>query len=128
MCGITGLVTGNNNGATTRLDSMTASLAHRGPDDAGSISSDGVYLGHRRLTVVDLSANGHQPMSNEDGSVWITYNGELYDTDALRVWLEGRGHRFRSRTDTEVLVHLYEEEGVKLFRRINGMFAFAIHD
>ncbi|MEK6322359.1 MAG: asparagine synthase (glutamine-hydrolyzing) [Acidobacteriota bacterium] len=128
MCGISGLVTGNNNGAKARLDSMTASLAHRGPDDAGSISSDGVYLGHRRLTVVDLSANGHQPMSNEDGSVWISYNGELYDTDALRTWLEARGHRFRSRTDTEVLVHLYEEEGVNLFRRINGMFAFAIHD
>jgi asparagine synthase (glutamine-hydrolysing) len=107
---------------------MTASLAHRGPDDSGEMAFDGVYLGHRRLTVIDLSPNGHQPMSNEDGSVWITYNGELYGTDSLRDRLISRGHVFRSRTDTEVLIHLYEEEGERLFSHVNGMFAFAIYD
>jgi asparagine synthase (glutamine-hydrolysing) len=128
MCGITGIVCWVDAGVGERLALMTGALAHRGPDDSGTVAADGVYLGHRRLTVIDLSANGHQPMSNEDGSVWITYNGELYGTEPLRAWLESRGHRFRSRTDTEVLVHLYEEQGPALFARINGMFAFAIHD
>jgi asparagine synthase (glutamine-hydrolysing) len=127
MCGIAGIVSWKDD-ATARLDAMTSALAHRGPDDSGAVSAEGVHLGHRRLTVIDLSANGHQPMTNEDGSVWITYNGELYATDPLREWLEALGHRFRSRTDTEALLHLYEEEGIGLFERINGMFAFAIHD
>jgi asparagine synthase (glutamine-hydrolysing) len=107
---------------------MTASLAHRGPDDSGEVAFDGVYLGHRRLSIIDLTTNGHQPMSNEDGSVWITYNGEIYATDSLRHSLVSRGHRFCSQTDTEVIVHLYEEDDEKLFAHINGMFAFAIHD
>jgi asparagine synthase (glutamine-hydrolysing) len=128
MCGITGIVTWSDPAACVRLERMTATLVHRGPDDVGSIAADGVYLGHRRLTVIDLSSNGHQPMSNEDGSVWITYNGEIYGTEPLRQWLQSRGHHFRSQTDTEVLIHLYEEEGTDLFRQINGMFAFAIHD
>jgi asparagine synthase (glutamine-hydrolysing) len=128
MCGITGIVSRSDPAAEARLARMIGSLEHRGPDDSGAIAGDGVHLGHRRLSVIDLSANGHQPMSNEDGSVWVTYNGELYDTGPLREWLESRGHRFRSRTDTEVLVHLYEERGTTLFERINGMFAFAIHD
>ena len=128
MCGIAGIVTWKDAAAQTRLDRMTASLAHRGPDDSGSVAADGVYLGHRRLTIIDLSANGHQPMSNEDESVWITYNGEIYDTGATRERLESRGHRFRSHTDTEVIVHLYEEEGTALWPHLNGMFAFALHD
>jgi asparagine synthase (glutamine-hydrolysing) len=128
MCGIAGIVSWSDAAAGERLARMTAALAHRGPDDAGTVSADGVHLGHRRLSVIDLSANGHQPMTNEDESVWITYNGELYDTEPARRWLESRGHRFRSRTDTEVLVHLYEELGTDLFPRINGMFAFAVHD
>jgi asparagine synthase (glutamine-hydrolysing) len=107
---------------------MTALLSHRGPDDEGFVSSNGVYLGHRRLSVIDLTPNGHQPMTNEDESVWITYNGELYATESLRERLRSRGHVFRSTTDTEALIHLYEEEGARLFPRINGMFAFAIHD
>jgi asparagine synthase (glutamine-hydrolysing) len=107
---------------------MIAEISHRGPDDSGTVSDGAVHLGHRRLTVIDLSPAGHQPMANEDETVWITYNGELYGTGPLRDRLEARGHRFRSRTDTEVLVHLYEEEGSALFRQINGMFAFAIHD
>jgi asparagine synthase (glutamine-hydrolysing) len=107
---------------------MTASLAHRGPDDFGEADFDKVHLGHRRLTVIDLTPNGHQPMSNEDGSVWIVYNGELYGTDSLRQRLISRGHTFRSRTDTEAIIHLYEEEGEALFPHINGMFAFALHD
>jgi asparagine synthase (glutamine-hydrolysing) len=128
MCGIAGLVTRDANGAA-RLARMTAALAHRGPDDFGSVSDgDGVHLGHRRLSIIDLSANGHQPMSNEDGTVWLTYNGEVYDTPPLAEWLASRGHRFVSRTDSETLVHLYEEEGTRLLNRINGMFAFAIHD
>ena len=128
MCGIAGLVTWRDGGARDRLDRMTATLLHRGPDEGGSVAADGVYLGHRRLKVIDLSGNAHQPMANEDGSIWITYNGEIYGTGPLRSRLESRGHRFRSRTDTEVLVHLYEDEEADLFRHINGMFAFAIHD
>lgn len=128
MCGITGLVTWKDCEARMRVERMTALVSHRGPDDEGFVSSGGVYLGHRRLTVIDLTANGHQPMTNEDGSVWITYNGELYATDSLREWLGSRGHIFGSTTDTEALIHLYEEEGAQLFPRINGMFAFAIHD
>ena len=128
MCGIAGLVTWRDEAAGSRLGQMTASLVHRGPDDGGTVSSDGVHLGHRRLTIIDLSANGRQPMSNEDNSVWITYNGELYGTGVLRARLESRGHQFRSRTDTEILIHLYEDEGTGLFRHVNGMFAFAIHD
>ncbi|MGH9928219.1 MAG: asparagine synthase (glutamine-hydrolyzing) [Pyrinomonadaceae bacterium] len=128
MCGIAGIVTWKDAAAELRLDRMTASLAHRGPDDSGSVAADGVYLGHRRLTIIDLSANGHQPMSNEDGSIWITYNGEVYDTGPTRERLESRGHSFRSHTDTEVIVHLYEEEGTALWPYLNGMFAFALHD
>src|SRR4051812_46317033 len=124
MCGITGIVSWSDPEAGgERLARMTAALEHRGPDDGGVVSGDGVGLGHRRLSVIDLSANGHQPMSTEDGTVWIAYNGEVNDTEPLRAWLASRGHRFRSTTDTEVLVHLYEEEGVGLFPRVNGMFA-----
>jgi asparagine synthase (glutamine-hydrolysing) len=128
MCGIAGIVTRDGRPAEERLGRMVAALAHRGPDDEGAVWDGGVGLGHRRLTVIDLSANGHQPMANEDDRVWITYNGEVYGTGPVRKWLEGRGHRFRSHTDTEVLLHLYEEEGTDLFRRINGLFAFAVHD
>ncbi len=127
MCGIAGIVSSKET-ALSRLEGMTASVAHRGPDDVGWVNAEGVFLGHRRLTIIDLSANGHQPMTNEDGSVWIAYNGEVYQTDSTRMWLEGRGHRFRSRSDTEVILHLYEEKGTRLFEDLNGMFAFAIHD
>jgi asparagine synthase (glutamine-hydrolysing) len=117
---------------------MTNVQTHRGPDDSGLWERhfpDGGYigLGSRRLAILDLSADGHMPMcnektSNEDGTVWITYNGEIYNFADLRRELEGKGHRFRSHTDTEAVVHLYEEYGVNCLNRLNGMFALAICD
>jgi asparagine synthase (glutamine-hydrolysing) len=112
---------------------MTAVQSHRGPNDGGlwdHRSPDGSYigLGSRRLSILDLSAGGHMPMSNEDGRIWITYNGEIYNFAELRRELEGKGHRFRSNTDTEVVLHLYEEMGQECVTRLNGMFAFAICD
>jgi len=130
MCGISGLANWGNRETLTR---MNAVQSHRGPNDSGvweHRSPDGSYigLGSRRLSILDLSIDGHMPMSNEDGTVWITYNGEIYNFADLRHELEGKGHRFVSRTDTEVIVHLYEEEGQDCVRRLNGMFAFAICD
>jgi asparagine synthase (glutamine-hydrolysing) len=130
MCGISGLV---NCGDSETLARMTAVQAHRGPDDAGLWEQrfpDGSYvgLGSRRLAIIDLSPGGHMPMCNEDRTVWITYNGEIYNFAELRRKLIGKGHRFASNTDTEVIVHLYEEEGPDCVKRLNGMFAFAICD
>lgn len=130
MCGISGLV---NCGDRETLVRMTNVQTHRGPDDSGLWERrfpDGGYigLGSRRLAILDLSADGHMPMSNEDGTVWITYNGEIYNFADLRRQLEGKGHRFRSHTDTEAIVHLYEEYGVDCLNRLNGMFALAICD
>ncbi len=107
---------------------MTQTLAHRGPDQYGVYTDTGVSLGHRRLSIIDLSEHGRQPMSNEDGTVWVTYNGEIYNFPELRRTLEAKGHVFRSRTDTEVIVHAYEEYGPDCVKRFNGMFAFAIWD
>ena len=107
-------------------------LRHRGPDDAGELVLPGpriyVALGHKRLSIVDLSAAGKQPMANEDESIWITFNGEIYNYRELRQTLEARGHRFRSASDTEVVIHLYEENGPKCLDELNGMFAFALWD
>jgi asparagine synthase (glutamine-hydrolysing) len=130
MCGISGVA---NCGDRETLARMTRVQAHRGPDDSGLWDRrfpDGSYigLGSRRLAILDLSAVGHMPMCNEDGTVWITYNGEIYNFGELRRELEGKGHRFASHTDTEVIVHLYEEEGPECVRRLSGMFAFAICD
>ncbi len=130
MCGIGGVV---NFGDSETLAQMTAALAHRGPDDAGLWEHrppDGSYigLGNRRLAIIDLSPAGHMPMCNEDGTVWITYNGEIYNFVELRHELAAKGHRFRSETDTEVIIHLYEEEGPDCVERLRGMFAFAICD
>jgi asparagine synthase (glutamine-hydrolysing) len=114
-----------------RVLQMRESIAHRGPDDAGLWqSADGrVILGHRRLAIVDISAAGHQPMSNEDGTVWITFNGEIYNHAELRrrLRLDDR-HQFRSRTDTEVIIHLYEERQLGAVEAIDGMFAFGLWD
>ncbi len=110
------------------LERMNAVLAHRGPDDAGVYCEGPVGLAHRRLSIIDLSPAGHQPMSNEDGSVWIAFNGEIYNFQSLRPDLAQRGHRFRSNSDTEVIVHLYEEYGTDCLRFLRGMFAFAIWD
>src|ERR1700704_4431395 len=136
MCGISGLA---NWGDAETLARMTHVQTHRGPDDSGLWERrfpDGGYigLGSRRLAILDLSPDGHMPMSNEDGTVWITYNGEFYNFAELRRELEGKSnaHRFRSHTDTEVIVHLYEEygpDGLKeCLNRLNGMFALAICD
>jgi asparagine synthase (glutamine-hydrolysing) len=130
MCGISGLV---NCGDTEVLARMTSIQSHRGPDDSGLWEQrfpDGGYvgLGSRRLAIIDLSPGGHMPMCNEDRSVWITYNGEIYNFAELRRELESKGHRFASDSDTEVVVHLYEEEGPDCVKRLNGMFAFAISD
>ncbi|MFN2316292.1 MAG: asparagine synthase (glutamine-hydrolyzing), partial [Gemmatimonadales bacterium] len=117
-------------GSEQVVQAMCATLAHRGPDDAGTWrAADGAaVLGHRRLSIVDLSAAGHNPMSNEDGSVWITYNGEVYNHAEHRGRLEAAGHVYRSHTDTETLIHLYEEHGVEMLPHLRGMFAFAIWD
>ncbi len=121
-------------GVTRRvLERMTSIQAHRGPDDSGIWEHrfpDGGYvgLGSRRLAILDLSPDGHMPMCNEDRSVWITYNGEIYNFASCRRELEGKGHRFASNTDTEIIIHLYEEEGPDCVNRLNGMFAFAICD
>jgi asparagine synthase (glutamine-hydrolysing) len=130
MCGISGVV---NCGNREILERMSSVQAHRGPDDAGLWEQrfpDGSYigLGSRRLAIIDLSPSGHMPMCNEDRSVWITYNGEIYNFAELRRELQAKGHRFASETDTEVVLHLYEEEGPDCVQRLNGMFAFAICD
>jgi asparagine synthase (glutamine-hydrolysing) len=106
---------------------MTTALSHRGPDDAGFHEAPGISLGVRRLSIIDVPG-GHQPLANEDGSVTVVFNGEIYNHQELRSRLEARGHRFATRTDTEVLVHLYEEYGDALVHLLQGMFAFALWD
>jgi asparagine synthase (glutamine-hydrolysing) len=106
---------------------MLNAIRHRGPDDEGIYIAPQVALGHRRLSIIDLS-NGHQPLSNEDDTVWIVFNGEIYNYQELREDLIGRGHRFRTKSDTEVIVHLYEEHGAACVEWLRGMFAFAIWD
>src|ERR1051326_896047 len=129
MCGICGVL--NLRGSAEPVDSQTLglmadALRHRGPDaDGYYLPADReVGLGFRRLSIVDLQ-NGAQPMSNEDDSVWLVYNGEVYNHAALRPELEARGHRFRSRCDAEVILHLYEEYGPECVQYLRGMFAFA---
>ena len=129
MCGIVGTVTAAPAAGGRWVASSLPALAHRGPDASGTRSfAAGCELGHTRLRILDLSPAGDQPMSNEDGTVWTVFNGELYNHRELRADLVRRGHVFRSSTDTEVLVHLYEEEGPRLATALNGMFAFAIWD
>lgn len=137
MCGICGKICLDGQIVDRRLiERMCRALTHRGPDDAGVYLQNGddgqaavnIGLGHRRLSIIDLSPMGRQPMSNEDGTVWIAFNGEIYNYKPLRKTLEQKGHRFKSDTDTEVIVHLYEEKGVDAVRELNGMFAFALWD
>lgn len=128
MCGIAGKY--NLNGAPVDpglLQAMASSMIHRGPDDSGTYVHAGFGMTMRRLSILDLSG-GHQPLSNEDGSVWVTLNGEVYNFVELRNELRARGHRFTTTTDTEVLVHLYEEVGTQCVEVLRGMFAFAIWD
>jgi asparagine synthase (glutamine-hydrolysing) len=126
MCGIFGSV-----GAPLSEEAVTRALAclnHRGPEASGTIRLDEAVLAHTRLRIIDLSPTGAQPMSNEDKSVWVTFNGEIYNFQELRGQLERDGHRFRSQSDTEVLVHGYEQWGERLVDRIDGMFALGIWD
>ena len=130
MCGIVGV---HGWGDPESLQRMTARQEHRGPDDGGVWNAtlpDGGFigLGNRRLSIIDLSPAGHMPMGNEDGTVWITYNGELYNAAELRAELEGKGHRFRSRSDTEVVLRLVEDCGCDAVARLDGMFAFGAVD
>ena len=129
MCGICGLVDFRQTEQSKRQDlqRMLQVITHRGPNDEGDYISGEVALGMRRLSIIDV-AYGHQPISNEDETVWVILNGEIYNFAALRAELEAKGHRFRTRTDTEVIVHLYEEEGPELFRQLRGMFALALWD
>ena len=126
MCGIAG-ATNDPDGRAVRA--MASTLRHRGPDDEGLHSDrrSGVSIGARRLAILDLPG-GHQPLSNEDGSVWVAFNGEIYNYPRLRKQLQERGHRFATNCDTEVLVHLYEEFGEAMVHALEGMFAFAIWD
>ncbi len=139
MCGIAGIV--NLNGKPVDKDlivRMTNTLNHRGPDDEGSFysndirqtssSSIGVGLGHKRLSIIDLSEAGRQPLSNEDGTVWLVCNGEIYNYKELAKEVESKGHKLKSKTDSEVIIHLYEEYGDNFVPRLQGMFAFAIWD
>ncbi|MFN0108948.1 MAG: asparagine synthase (glutamine-hydrolyzing) [Blastocatellia bacterium] len=127
MCGICGIV---GNVELSVIERMTLSLTHRGPDDGGTklFPNHKLALGHRRLSIIDLSPSGRQPMSNEDGSVWISFNGEIYNYRELKAGLDPQRHHFASQTDSEVLLHLYEERGAEGFKLLNGMFAFALYD
>ena len=124
MCGIAGF-TWKDEYLVAR---MTDTITHRGPDQHGTYTDDGVSLGSRRLSIIDLSENGRMPLANEDDSIWVTYNGEIYNFPELREELHSRGHTFKSNTDTEVIVHAYEDFGPDCVRKFNGMFAFAIWD
>src|SRR5215813_4122161 len=123
MCGICGIAIPkqlNRRVSESRLIAMRDTLTHRGPDDSGLYLGAGVGLGHRRLSIVDLGG-GRQPMSNEDGTVWIAFNGEIYNHRELRPLLESKGHRYRTSSDTETIVHLYEEFGTASVQRLRGM-------
>lgn len=138
MCGICGKISYDGKPVDEALlREMCRTFSYRGPDDEGiyTNSKEGqnnqtvfAGFGHKRLSIIDLSRAGHQPMSNEDGTIWITYNGEIYNFKELKVDLQRKGHTFRSDTDTEIILHMYEEEGVDAVKHFNGMFAFALWD
>jgi asparagine synthase (glutamine-hydrolysing) len=130
MCGIAGIVGSagaQHPGASQAMDRMLATLAHRGPDDAGTVQDGAGTLGQRRLSIIDL-AGGRQPISNQRGDRHVVCNGEIYNWRELRAELEARGHRFKTASDTEVILHLYEEYGTDCLQHLRGMFAFAIWD
>src|SRR5262249_40614829 len=133
MCGILGVYNYANQAVPVSIELLARlrdTMSHRGPDDAGLWLDAAANFGmaHRRLSIIDLSADGRQPMANEDESVWIVCNGEIYNYRALRQDLEARGHRFRSRSDNEVIAHLYEEQGSQCVAGLDGMFAFGLWD
>src|SRR4051794_1359557 len=129
MCGIAGALdlTGTREFPAPRLRAMTAAIAHRGPDDEQAHREPGLALGARRLSIVDL-AGGRQPIANEDGTVWVAFNGELFDYPEIRSDLLANGHRLATRCDTEAWVHLYEDHGAGMFERSKGQFAVSLWD
>jgi len=129
MCGICGIFEPGRDTAIdpTRIKAMADTLYHRGPDDEGCYTAPGIGLGFRRLSIIDLQG-GHQPLSNEDGTVWIAFNGEIYNFDDLNRCYLSNGHCFKTRSDTETIVHLYEELGEECFAQLRGMFAIALWD
>ncbi len=129
MCGIAGMVAQAKIKASThrKCGAMCQTIVHRGPDDEGIYARGPVGLGMRRLSIIDL-AGGKQPIHNEDKSVWVVFNGEIYNFPELRRELESRGHQFYTHTDTEVIVHLYEEMGADCVKKLRGMFAIALYD
>ena len=128
MCGIAGIIRWDGAPvAEPELRAMCGAMDHRGPDDEGFYFGDGVGLGMRRLSIIDLDA-GQQPVANEDGTVWVVFNGEIYNYRELRRHLERRGHVFRTSSDTETIVHLYEEVGAQCVDQLRGMFALAVWD
>src|SRR3989442_633205 len=129
MCGIAGIFNVNGSPISNRvLEKMADVMKHRGPDGEGFWTESCVGFGHRRLAIIDLSPLGHQLMQTSDGSLVITYNGEIYNFQNIRLELEARGYKFRSRTDTEVVLYAYQEWGKDCLKKFNGMFAFAVWD
>ena len=124
MCGINGYLNIENR---ELIKKMNTAIAHRGPNDSGVYSDKGVVLGNRRLSIIDIKS-GHQPVHNEDSTIWITFNGEIYNFKELKFELEKSGHKFYTNTDTEAIVHLYEKYGLDFVKRLRGMFAFAVWD
>src|SRR5881396_2109203 len=128
MCGIAGIFDFNRAPVDRqRLETMTSVIAHRGPDGAGVFLGQGIGLGHRRLSIIDLEG-GAQPLANENGSLQVVFNGEIYNYVELRAELIARGHRFRTASDTEVIVHLWEDLGERCVEPLRGMFGLAVWD
>jgi asparagine synthase (glutamine-hydrolysing) len=129
MCGIYGVVYFDASRMPDRLvaSRMGNAIRHRGPDDQGTFAAPGILLGMQRLSIIDLSG-GHQPIANEDETIWVVCNGEIYNFQGLREGLIRDGHVFRTQSDTEVLVHLYEQQGLEFLRYLRGMFGLALWD
>src|ERR1700682_2771118 len=128
MCGICGLVeSGEAVDASGVVRRMAATMRHRGPDDEGFLIDGPIVLGMRRLSIIDVEG-GHQPIFNEDGSIGVVLNGEIYNFRELTTTLAGLGHKFRTRSDSEVIAHAYEQWGPECVQRLQGMFAFAVYD
>jgi asparagine synthase (glutamine-hydrolysing) len=128
VCGIAGVI-GKPGEVVDSEDvhRMCQTIVHRGPDDEGILAQGAAGLGMRRLSIIDV-AGGQQPIHNEDSTVWVVFNGEIYNFQELRRELESRGHRFYTHSDTEVIVHLYEEMGADCVKKLRGMFAIALYD